>query len=515
MSSALKREAWVKWSPKRLFTNQYIIIIGPAGIVKKTTAVIGVGLPVLRSFRAFIKDRQLSMMKDVKIVKDKVTPEAMINSIVPENKDGVDFPLVDSDGTVLRNEKNETIKYKRTSEVALIVSELSTMISKSSYSEGMVQILLDLYDCHDDWDWSSMGRGTLTLRNLHTTLLAGTTIEGLRNSIPAAAIGDGFLSRVIPVFVSETLREYPHPFVPEKGPNATDIAKALAFVVENTQGEFVLDDEAEEEYCRWYAWFAEYKRDNPGIAGILSRMDVNVLKTALLMRAQRYEAIGNVITKADFLDAVCLIDKTYRSLPFLLGQTGEDDLMAIAGRVQVYMMKRKTVTRPKLLSAMRIGNSDLINMALNELISQGRISVTLDGTTRARASGFSKEQYFWIGDKDDGDTETSEAWSIAREKYVSALHDHSTSGKSSRSKPHSSATLYENRKHNKTASRAGDSGVVERDNKAPRKAEKGGVRNLAKGTSGGKAAETNKGHHGNNRTAPVGDTGLHRKGKKQ
>jgi hypothetical protein len=462
MSSAIKREAWLQWSPKKLFTNQYIIIIGPAGIVKKTTAVVGVGLPVLRSFQKDLTDRQFALMKDIKIVKDKVTPEAMLNSIVPENKDGADVPMVDeATGKVLRNAAGNPVIYRRTSEVALVVSELSSMLSKRSYADGMTQILLDLYDCHDDWEWATLTRGTKILKNCHTTMLAGTTIDGLRDSIPAAATGDGFLSRVVPVFISETKREYPFPFVPDGAPRQAELGKRLAYVVENTQGEFVFDDEAKEEYTRWYHWFKSFLREHPELAGILSRMDVNVLKTALLMRAQRYDAEGPWITKRDFLDAVCLIDKTYRSLPFLLSQTDPNALVALCGRLQIYIRKRGTVLRNRLLSAMRT-SSDQVDLALSELLGQGRIAVIRNGQSMAHVNGESGEQYAWLGGEDDGTGDLGESWSLSRDSYVSALCDSKKGGNRGRRKSHGAPKVHEEKRPAKAGRGPGDKKVVGR-----------------------------------------------------
>lgn len=514
MSSAIKREAWLQWSPKKLFTNQYIIIIGPAGIVKKTTAVVGVGLPVLRSFQKDLKDPQFAMMKDVKIVKDKVTPEAMLNSIVPENKDGADVPLVDEKtGKVLRNKEGNPVIYRKTSEVALVVSELSSMLSKRSYADGMTQILLDLYDCHDDWEWATLTRGTKILKNCHTTMLAGTTIDGLRDSIPAAATGDGFLSRVIPVFISETKREYPFPFISPAAPSQAEMGKRLAWIVENTQGEMKLDDEAMEEYVKWYHWFKSYLREHQELAGILSRMDVNVLKTALLMRAQRYDAEGPWITKRDFLDAVCLIDKTYRSLPFLLSQTDPNALVALCGRLEIYIRKRGTVTRGRLLSAMR-SPSELIDLAISEIAGQGKIAVIRDGQSMAHSNGSVGEQYAWMKeDDDDGAGDAGESWSLSRERYVQALCDNKKGGARRGRKPHCAPAVHGKERDGKAGRGPGDKKVVGRSREG-KKAPETRVRRLVEKPPRGKAAPVHKGNDAGHGLKPVGRAKLLRGGKK-
>ena len=397
LSSAIKREAWLKWAPDGLFTNQYIILIGPAGIVKKTTAVSVIGLPVLRKFRYFIGDRNIYAMKAVTVVKDKVTPEALLNSIVPENKDGHDVYLVDAEGNNLLGMDGKAIRYRRTSECALVVSELSTMLGKASYAEAMIPNLLDLYDCHADWDWNTLSRGKKVLRNLHTTLLAGTTVEGLRMSIPPSAMGDGFMSRTVPVYVPDTKRCFRQPFVPKYAPDSDELAKRLAWIAQRTMGEFRLTKEAGEFADGWYRNFKDYLRQNPTVSGAMSRMDVNVYKTALLMRAQRYDDDSPFVTKEDLLNAIRLLDLTYSSFPFLRSQISPDELIATTARIGEYVRKKKRVSRIVVLQRTHL-KSEMATLVFEELLAKGYVKAWFDGKEVQHATTRSAEEYEWVGD---------------------------------------------------------------------------------------------------------------------
>lgn len=409
LSSALKREAWYKWAPDGLFTNQYIIIIGPAGIVKKTTAVSVVGLPILRKFKLYIKDKMVYAMKAVTIIKDKTTPEALLSGILPENKEGHDIYLVDDMGNNILGVDGKAIQYKRTSEAALVVSELSTMMSKASYSDSMTPILIDLYDCHKDWEWRTQNRGLKVLKNLHTTMLAGTTVEGLRSSIPASAMGDGFLSRTIPVYVPDTKREFRHPFIPKNAPTEDELAKRLAWIASNVMGEFELTKEADEFMDKWYTEFKKFLRANPSISGAMSRMDINVYKTALLMRAQRYDETSPYITKEDLMNAIRLLDLTYSSFGFLRSQINPDEVIMWASKLEEYVKKRPHVSRITVLQSTHI-KGDMMTVAMEELISKGSVEAFYDGKQVAHATNRSSETYVWTGDKNhkaygDGEAE--------------------------------------------------------------------------------------------------------------
>ncbi|NJL70582.1 MAG: DUF3987 domain-containing protein [Candidatus Competibacteraceae bacterium] len=225
LSAAVKREAWLKWKPEALYVNLYMIIVGPAGRAKKTTAISSIGAPILRGFRNYVSDQNLYKMKYVHIVKDMTSTEALIDAMLPEKKPQEDFYLQDENKEPILDKAGKAIGYKRTSETAIIVSELSTFLSSRSYADTLTQLLLDLYDCHPTFEWRTLGRGTKTLRKLYTSFVAGTTVQGLRESIPQAAKGDGFMSRTILVYVPTSKRKYPEPFEARGAPTLIDMQK--------------------------------------------------------------------------------------------------------------------------------------------------------------------------------------------------------------------------------------------------------------------------------------------------
>jgi len=482
LSSALKREAWFKWAPDGLFTNQYIIIIGPAGIVKKTTAVSVIGLPILRKYRYWIKDKNIYAMKSTMIVKDKTTPEALLNAIVPENKDGHDVYLTDDQGANILGLDGKAIRYRRTSEVAIVVSELSTMLGKSSYAEGMIPILLDLYDCHKEWEWMTLQRGKKVLRNLHTTLLAGTTVDGLRSSIPASAMGDGFLSRTVPVYVPDTKRCYRQPFIPKNAPSEDELAKRLAWIATNCMGEFQLTKEADEYMDGWYRNFKDYLRSHPAEAGAMSRMDVNVYKTALLMRAQRYDDMSPYITKDDLVSAIKLLDLTYSSFPFLRSQMNPDELIAWSAKVGEYLRRKKgRVARMFILQRLHV-KADLATLVIEELLQKGQIKAFYEDKEINHATNRTTEEYQWIavaGDGADapGKVREGEGFNYTKEVWVD-----SPDGLGAGSKPHGAAEVHKKGKPGRSVS--AEDGLSAKDllaKKGP-KGKPGRPRTVASGT---------------------------------
>lgn len=441
LQSAIKREAWIEWYPKPLYPNQYILIIGAAGKVKKTTAITDVGLPILRQFRGYIRDRNLYEVKQLTLVKDKSTPEALITAMLPESKEGGDYYFISPNGGFVKDANGKVVRYVRTSETAIIISELSVMLSKRSYSDSMIENLLDFYDPHDEWEWRREGAGIKKLRKLCTSLIGGTTVDGFRASIPNAAKGDGFLSRTVLVYVPDSRRKYPMPFLPEGAPSTREMARRLAWIAEHTLGQFQLTDEALNIYKKWYMVFSKKMEDDPSIAGAMSRMDVNVLKTALLIRASRYEATEPFIDTGDIVDSIRLVETTYMALPYLLGQLDDDLVLSLTAKAEVYLRKVKQVKRPYFLAALRM-RSDIASLVVSEMIARGEVEVIgPDGTKSFTVRGKTEETYAWIADDTDGAGSFDSLWTDESYQNSWAVWFAPEGGKSTRSKPHSTSPV--------------------------------------------------------------------------
>lgn len=404
LSSAIKREAWMQWCPRPLYPNLYMMVIGPAGRVKKTTAVVELGLPILEEFSKHITDVNIAAMKNICIMKDKATPEALLDGMLPENRPGGDYFIVNEAGEFVSGKDGKSLVYKKTSETTLVISELSTFLTKRSYGEGTLQLLIDLYDCRDSWEWRTRGQGVKKLRNTYTTFIAGTTVDGMRSSIPQAAMGDGFMSRTVPIYVPYTKRKYPYPHLAYGAPNTRELARRLAWIASHAIGEYSLSPEADVEYQKWYMHHHKAMDENPGLAGAMSRMDTNLLKVALLCRMNRYEAFEPVVELCDLQDAIQLMDVTYSSVPFLLSQLDPDIVMMESGKIYDMLRRKKRVKRKFCLASLRM-RGEILTAVIEELISRGVARVEFEGTTYAHVGGRSEEEYVYVEEKDDRNRE--------------------------------------------------------------------------------------------------------------
>lgn len=445
MESAIKRECWLQWvdyddcevsevCDDNMYTNQYMLIIGPAGVVKKTTAITK-GLKVLDGAAKLVSNTTVKAMKRYKVIMDKVTPEGLLESMLPRSTSGSAQYVQDAEGNFVTDSSGKAIKIPATSEASIIVSELSTLLTKSTYAATMAALLIDLYDTRDTFHWTTKGEKEKVLRYLHTTLLAGTTVAGLRESIPTAAKGDGFLSRSILIYVPDTLRDYAEPFYPKDAPSLQELQRRLAWIIETSLGAYTYTEEAKETFRVWYKKFRQRLREDPEMSGIISRMDSNVRKLSLIFRLQRYDMNDTFITSRDVEDAIRLIEVTYRSTPFLLSQISEDFMVVVTGRVAEYIQKRGSVVRGKMLSATRSWlKADMLSMAIEELVQRGQVRIT-------EAEQSTEVVYEWSGEEEDGARYSERAREISSRYDNKGTREYTTGRHATRRKSYRFAPL--------------------------------------------------------------------------
>lgn len=401
LSSAIKREAWIRFGSKRLWSNFYCVLVGPAGIAHKTEA-INDAVELLESFVENIEDEDLKLMKTINIIADKASPEALLEAMHPKNKEpkGVQgFFFKDSNGDPMIDPKTKRrMWYAKTAEAAIVAHEFATFAGTQKYNTGLTDNLLALYDCDRAFSWRTVKRHKIELKNLHTTLIAGTTLTSFRSSVSEGTRSDGFLSRTTLVYCPRTDgRRFSRPRTVVGAPDQTELAKRLEWIVRNTIGEYDLSPEASKYYDQWYNKWRDELESDAQYQGLKSRMNILVLKIALLLRAQRYESRDHIIDIQDIKDAIMLIKKTwFEALPMVRGFEGE--CKPFIGRLEEYIRSHDNVDRVKLLRHGKFTAAEL-SEGLSMLAEEGKIEIFLNGAAKSYPSTNTKETYKWCGER--------------------------------------------------------------------------------------------------------------------
>jgi len=389
ISSLLKRDAYLKWYPSPLYPNMFILMVAPPRICAKST-IARVSDTILTEFPNYITNLGLAEKKRIPIIRSKATPE------------GISMMLKPSITSEIDEDSKKVLMVERDSHLAIIISELSTLINKKLYNQGLIGKLTDLYDCKDIDSDVTQGRGEQKFKNIYVTLLGATTIDGLKDAIPEEAFGDGFMSRVILVNQPVSTRNYPMPFnIPEIG--LKDLIEKAAFIAESAIGAYSLTEDAMEWYEKFYT---KYKNNLMGLAreqSIISKMvyryDINLLKLSLIVHVASYKTDFK-ITVQDLRDANKILKHTYDGNRDLAGDLITNDNFQKSYRIIASKLDReKKITRRQLLqhcSSYSIPAQEVTRI-LNQLNQEGYIEIrNYRGAIVKIVTTNGDETYKWI-----------------------------------------------------------------------------------------------------------------------
>lgn len=370
LSSVVKREAWIKWFPSDLYANIYVMLVGPSGC--KKGSAINVVTALLNMFQGYITDHNIKKMKRINVIKNKATPEGLLSAMKPVGS----FTLTDQAGNPLLDQHGREIKRPSTSEMAIIAPEMTVMINKQRYTESMVQNLTDLYDPvgPEGWDWK-LKNEKAKLKNTFTSFIAGTTVDGFHEGVPPAAAGDGFLCRSIVVCHFDLERHFLPPRSTAKGPTKEQLAERVAYIAETIQGEYKLSNDAWEYLDTWYTSFRKTLARRRNDRGFMSRMDVHLMKTAFLLKVQRYpERDDKTIGIEDVKEAEKLLDATVARSHATIVELKDASPMKEMKRVEQIIEKKGHIKKNDLIRSTHL-KGDKLAPILTDLLNNGIITV--------------------------------------------------------------------------------------------------------------------------------------------
>jgi hypothetical protein len=387
VSSALQRRAWIWPAPYQLYPNLFLVYMAPPAINKKSTTV-RLATKVLRGVVKLFEDPGDREIFSIPIHDGAVTPEGMFDLLKPR--------------TAMVYEENsiEPIEVHIGSRLALIVDELASFLGKQKYNTGQITRMINLYDCKDH-DSNYTIKGNLkTMEHVFFNFFAATTPSGFEASIPEEAHGGGFLSRIILVRQDRPTRYFPVPFIPEGAPSIEELARRLAWVARFKGGEYVLNEEAQEMYEKWYHDYRNSFRAgglNDGDEGN-GRGDVMLMKIATLIRAQSY-TLGTTITPRELKVAILLVGMIEEAKKSAYGLIQPNEW---SKRMQTIVTRLEShpdgVPRTKLSRwVSRALNVKDMDEVLDALVTAGKLEVYLDDQLIAKPHRVGKEIYVWKG----------------------------------------------------------------------------------------------------------------------
>jgi hypothetical protein len=390
ISTVLKREAWLRWYPNKLWPNLYVLLVAPPALCRKSSSMI-IANSLLRELPNCLSSSVEAYKKTSQVITGKTTPEGLLTSLAPDQR--VFLSQTETGNSMLTVDKG--------SQIALNISELAVFLGKQQYNSGLVTLLTDLFDCKDSDSEITRGNGLKPLRDIYVTLFGAITPDGMKTSIPDEAFGGGFMSRVVIAYQDTPTKIYPIPKPMPGYPVWQDLTFRLAWIAEHAKGEYYLTPEAEDFYSRWYRSWKQSLFSVPDNQHKDNRIDSLILRVALLMRVQEYRE-GNEITVENVQDAQKLLEYTSRTGEHALSNIGATSYGQSYNTIKRFFLKRGTSTRRELSQYMssRGIKAEEISAVVDQLVVEGFLSISLNNIPMDRSANSGKEVYNLLGEVD-------------------------------------------------------------------------------------------------------------------
>jgi hypothetical protein len=285
IAGVLRRQVWkdelhFKWTP-----NFYIIFVGPAGVVTKSTT-LNIGFKLLQQ-----------------VPKIHFGPDSMTwHGLAKKFDEAVEY--------VGYKDKSGKDRQLLMSPLTCSISELGTFLRPED--NGLISFLTDIWDGKErPFLHNTATSGNIKLENPWLNVIGATTPAWLQNNFPVSLVSEGIGSRIIFIYAEQKrhLTAYPSRAPRAKDYHATE-AKLLADLEEMSKlvGEYDLTPDA-------YLWGENwYKKHNTTrsttmasgrYGGYLARKQTHLHKLAMVLAAAQRDDL--IITRDDLIEADAIL----------------------------------------------------------------------------------------------------------------------------------------------------------------------------------------------------------------
>lgn len=298
IAATLQRRVWkdelhFKWTP-----NFYIIFVGPAGVVTKSTT-LNIGYHLL--------EKVLDKNKKPAI---HFGPDSMTwHGLAKKFEDATAYHTY-------KDKKGQDQKILM-SPLTCSVSELGTFLRPDDSS--LVSFLTDVWDGKDrPFQHNTLASGNIKMEGAWLNIIGATTPAWLQNNFPSSLIGEGIGSRIIFIFAEHKrqLTAYPSR-APRSANYHADEQKLIEDLNEIAKmiGPYELTEEA---YVYGEDWYQKHNTiRNPLFAssrysGYLARKQTHLHKLAMILAAAQRDDL--VINHQDLMEADLILKDAEKSM---------------------------------------------------------------------------------------------------------------------------------------------------------------------------------------------------------
>lgn len=365
----LGRKFWMPFGSSRIFPNQYVMLIGHAG-ARKSTA-IKMASKVLRSagYENFAAER--------------TTKEKFLLDL-----EGAD----DDEARVFASRDSQTKNRSISARDVLANLELGgnseahdgipreVFITADEFNEFAGSGNLDFLSMLGAlWDWDDesstykhrfKNSKSISIYQPTISLIGGNTHVGFKNAFPEAAIGQGFLSRLILVYSEPSGRKITFPEKPSEA-IAVAIGERLNNIAKTIEGECTRTKKAEQALDTIYRTWQDL--EDYRFKSYSTRRQTHLYKLCLITAAMR---LSTEIDLEDVVLANTILTWTESSMDKALGEYGKSrNAEAIQTIMAALYGSKEPMKMTELYKLVRrdLERQELLPGIMNDLVAAGKV----------------------------------------------------------------------------------------------------------------------------------------------
>ena len=318
IASALQRKCYIQWGSSLIFyPNLYIVLVGPAGKVRKGTAM-NPGLDILQD------------LGKVKIAAQATSLQALIRRLKETNYQDPDL---------------ETGALQFHSSMTILSKEFTVFLG--FHNRELMSALCDWYDCDRSWKYETIARKTEEIIGVWVNLYGATTPALIQSSMPLDAIGGGLTSRIIYIYEEEMGKMV---FLPMETAAEAELRVMLLHdldKINRMSGKFKY---TESFMSDWTDWRIQDKEHPPfydeRFGGYMSRRPTHVMKLSMVVSASRGDGDRMVLTRDDLGKAVEILEKAELKMQNVFSGVGKSDISELLHKVLIFIKTSSTSEIP-------------------------------------------------------------------------------------------------------------------------------------------------------------------------
>jgi hypothetical protein len=299
IASCLQRKCWLNWGLQgNIYPNLYVVMVGPPGGRKGTAMKMA---------------KKLVQKVEVHMGSDALGSIQALYQEIESAKNN--FKTCDG-----RIEEHKSL--------SVWSEEFQVFLSDSA--PGLIANITDLFDCPDEWKYSTRSRGLENLSNCWLTLFGAITPSLLQNKLSQDAVGGGLISRVIFVVGYGKKKKVALAF---QSAEEAEVERHLLHDMEqikNLAGGFRPTEKYIETYVKWYEGPAATAGvDSDKFVGYNERRALHVRKISMVISAS--ESNDMILREHHFTKAIEVLKFTEHDMPnafYGLGRGVHSDILS-------------------------------------------------------------------------------------------------------------------------------------------------------------------------------------------